>query len=358
MKIQFNILVAILAIVFSASCKPRPGSGGGGGGGSVPTADDLNNYIDGLTKPENRTCGDVRVDTYSNSRFPIIYPSGKHQWKNEYSKGIADQFDKDHMRALKKQKINEGDLSLIGCKGYNYATDEEKKKFWILFLSAVSKPESNFNPSEEYSESDGTTSTGMLQIDPASSNRWCSSLAKERGRGSFGSSDMQNPLTNLQCGLQMLQFQVMGVPMGRPMKQTRSDLEGRLFTGNTFWYWSVLSDKNSNGKKQVIDWFRVHAQRQFKFCNRTNPIDGYTPGLSTRYKEMECKEVQDLGEKENCEKYIINAKIELSQTDPRVGENSTDSTCRNINNTSRSNTKTTAPKAEEIDQLPIENIEK
>lgn len=365
MKIQFKILVAILAIVFSASCKPRPGSGGGGGGGSVPTADDLNSYIDRITKPENRTCGDVRVDTHSSSRFPIIYPSGKHQWKNEFSKSIADQLDKDYMRVLKIQKIDEGDLSLLGCKGFNYATDDEKKQFWILFLSAVSKPESNFNSNDEYSEGDGTVSTGLLQIDPAAATTWCEPVAKDigiplttkggRARRFFTKEQMHDPKINLQCGLLMMQRQLMGVKTEPNGKFYQS----KLFTsGADYWYWSVLSDKNSNGKKEVIDWFRVHAQRQFKFCNRTNPIDGYTPGLSTRYKEMDCKEVRDLGEKENCEKYIINAKIEISQTDPRVGENPTDNTCRNIDNTSRTNAKTTAPGAEELDHIPMENIGK
>jgi hypothetical protein len=337
-----RIIVFILLIV--SACKTFQTGSGGGGGGSVPTADDLNNYIDRMTTPENKTCDDVKTDIQKPRKFPIIYPSGKFQWKNEYSQTISNQFDKDYMRPMKKQKLNEGDLSLIGCKGYNYATDEEKRQFWILFLSAMSKPESNFKPDEEYKEADGTTSTGMLQIDPKSSNRWCSILSKEKGKGSFDSGDMHNPQTNLECGLLMMQYQIMGVPMGKPMKQTQPQFEGRLFTGGSFWYWSVLSDKNSSGKKQVIDWFRVHAQRQLKFCNRTNPIDGYTPGLSTRYKEMNCNEVQDLGEKENCEKYLVNAKLEPEQTDPRIGENPVDNSCSRIVNSSRKNPKNTSGK--------------
>ena len=329
--------ILMLSLLLFASCKTfQGGSGSGGGGGSVPTADEVNSYIDRMTKPEDKSCGDVIIDRQKTGKYPIIYPSGKQIWKDEYSNAISEQFDKDYMRPLKTQKIDEGDLSLLGCKGYNYATDSEKKQFWILFLSSVSKPESNFDPNEEYHEANGTSSTGMLQIDSGASNNWCGVLSKDMNKSSFNSSDMHNPKTNLQCGLVMMQWQVLGVPKGSELKQTRPDLKGRLFTDNSFWYWSTLSNKNSSGKKEVIDWFRVHAQRQFKFCNRTSPIDGYTPGLSSKYKEMNCKEVLVKTEKINCEKYLLNIKLEEKKFDPSVGENPADETCKIIDNTSRS----------------------
>jgi hypothetical protein len=325
----------ILILLILVSCKPHQGGSGGGGGGSVPTADDLNNYIDRLTTPENKTCGDVVSDRQRPGKFPIIYPSSKKAWKNEFSEAISEQFEKDYMRPLKQQKIDEGDLSLLGCKGYNYATDPEKKQFWILFLSAVSKPESNFDPDEEYRETNGTVSTGMLQIDPRASNQWCGVLSKDMKKSNFVMSDMHNPKTNLQCGLVMMQWQVLGVPKQPDMRQTRPDLKGRLFTDNSYWYWSTLSNKNSSGKREVIDWFRVHAQRQLKFCNRTNPIDGYTPGLSSKYKEMDCEEVLNPTEKSNCEKYLLNIKLEEKTFEPRLGENPIEDSCKIIDNSGR-----------------------
>jgi hypothetical protein len=344
---DFLKIIIFCLFLILASCKtPQIGSGGGGGG-STPTADDLNDYINRMTTPENKTCDDVKTDSRSTSKYPIIYPSGKNQWKNEFSKGIADQFDKDYMRPLRKQKLNEGDLSLLGCTGYNYATDEEKKQFWILFMASISKPESNFNSDEEYREGNGSVSTGILQIDSAASNNWCGILSNEMKKRTFSSGDMHNPTTNLQCGLLMMQWQVMGVPKGKPIKMTEPQFEGRLFTGNSFWYWSTLSDRNSNGKREIIDWFRVHAQRQFKFCNRKNPIDGYTPGLSSKYKEMNCEGVQDTSERENCEKYIINAKVEM---DVRIGENGSEKSCQLINNTKRSLSKSSTTGDEGIDE--------
>ena len=59
--------LTFLIFLFFVSCKtPQVGSGGGGGG-SVPTANDLNDYIDRMTTPENKTCGDVRTDSRSES---------------------------------------------------------------------------------------------------------------------------------------------------------------------------------------------------------------------------------------------------------------------------------------------------
>jgi hypothetical protein len=111
-----KILFLIILVAFY-SCKNQGGSGGGGGGGT-PTADDLNNYIDRLTSPEDKTCGDLRTDNHISSKYPIVYPSGKMTWKNEYSEALDEQFSKDYMRPLRMQKINENDLNLIGCPGY------------------------------------------------------------------------------------------------------------------------------------------------------------------------------------------------------------------------------------------------
>jgi hypothetical protein len=355
--------ISLLTLLLLSSCKfsTSSGTGGSSSSGPVPTATDLNNYIDRLTTPVNKTCGDLSTDIHKSNKFPIIYHAGKNPWKDDYSKAISDQFDKDYMRPLKVQKINEGDLSLLGCTGYNYATDAEKKQFWILFLSAVSKPESNFNSDEEYTEvnqRERTVSTGLLQIDAKASNDWCKILSKEENKNTYSQTDMHNPKTNLQCGLLMMQHQVMGVPLGKPMKKSQPNLEGRIFTGNKFWYWSTLSDRNPDGKKEVIDWFRAHAQRQFKFCNRTNPIDNYTPGLSTRYQEMNCNEVQDINEKNNCKKYLVNSQIESQQIDPRVGENPVDSSCKIIDNTQRAITKDHSFKNTTIRDLDAKGIEK
>lgn len=351
-KLKNLQLLMIGSFILISSCKKFQHRGsGGGGGGSVPTAEDLNNYIDRLTTPENKTCTDVIVDRQKPKKFPIIYPSGKYQWKNDYSNSISKQFDKDYMRVLKYEKIDEGDLSLIHCKGYNYATDEEKKQFWVLFLSAVSFAESGFYKDDEYSEGNGTVSTGLLQIDPKAASDWCQPVAEDidipitiiRQNGKdikkrfFSNQHMHDPNINLQCGLLMMQRQIMGVKTEPNNKYYKNKL---FTTGPDYWYWSTLADKNSDKKSDIINWFSVHAQRQLKFCNRTNPIDGYTPALSTKFKGMKCDEVINPQEKSNCEKYLLNIKIENQIFNPSVGENPTSETCSTIDNTGRQLNKT------------------
>ena len=73
---------------------------------------------------------------------------------------------------------------------------------------------------------------------------------------------------------------------------------------------------------------------------------------------MDCRKVQNIDEKVNCEKYLKNAKIEMEQTDPRIGENPTEATCKKIDNTERRNLgkgfiiKNTKSKEEDSDVIP------
>lgn len=55
------------------------------------------------------------------------------------------------MRPIKNKK-NDGDLSFLGCTGYNYAIDEEKIQFWILFLASIGDKDTEENNSETISK--------------------------------------------------------------------------------------------------------------------------------------------------------------------------------------------------------------
>lgn len=342
-----STLLASCSLLIITSCKPHQRPGGySGGGGEIPTAEEVNEHIDRLTRPEDNACGDVRTDTRKILKYPYISASGKNRWEDDYSENISKQFDKDYMAPLKSQKIDEGDLSMLGCKGYNYASEKEKKQFWMIFLSALSKTESDFNPNEAYYEEDHTVSTGLLQIDGASANRWCGKLGNELHKNSFSDHDMKDPKMNLQCGMIIMQKQMQGAPSPEDGHKLRPELIGRLFTPRAF-YWAPLSDKNPGSQNNVIKWFRVHAQQQLKFCNPTNPIDGHVAELNSKYKEMDCKGIQNKNEKESCEK-VKNAKLEEDQTDPTIGEKPTDSTCKRIENGERANGKDeNLPKATE-----------
>ncbi len=271
------IKIIILTLVLS-SCKTfqNRNSGGGGGGGSVPTSDQMNEYLNSKLSVEIPKCSTLSIEDHLVQRkIPIIKNSGKHQWPDQYSKYVTEQYEKPYMQNFRDTKINEKDLKQIDCPGYQFATEDEKKKFWILWMSAIAKPESNFNNSECLHESDGTDSCGLLQIDYASANRWCGMYAAELGKKSFTKSDMANPEINLKCGMLIMDAQIHGgsqltLTKSSPPKTTRGkmnypNLVGSLFADPAF-YWSVLANK---GKKlEVIDWFKVHAKRQLPFCSR------------------------------------------------------------------------------------------
>lgn len=329
MKVQLTLLFFLVTL---SSCRQMQNGGEGGGGGSVPSAEEMNAYLNQSTVSELPRCSNLSVDEHLEQReHPLIIPSGRNQWPDKYSAAIAEQYDKDYMRPLRERKIKESDLEKIGCPGYNYATREEKKKFWILWMSSIAKPESNFNSATTYNETDGTVSRGLLSIDVKAGNIWCKDLKRDMKVEQFDAQDMHTPKTNLQCGLIMMQTQLLGAPLknkGGNLYQSRSDLEGSLFAAPA-WYWSVLA---ANKKRlEVIDWFKVHARRQLPFCSRREYV------LETPEKNYQVKLASELSswtKTNNCEAYAeperticLSPKTEEDATemsdsnrDPNLGE--------------------------------------
>lgn len=276
MRQLFKIL--FLLILVSACKNPfkSPSGSGGGGGGSIPSSEDINNYLNQKVTSEIPKCSNLSVEDHLSIRkFPIVKNYGKNTWPDSYSQAISDQLDKDYMKPLMNQKIRDADLEKINCKGYNTATPSEKKKFWALYMSSIAIPESSLNPHTTYKEPppDNTISAGLLQIDKASGDRWCGDLKKDLGmkeNQKFSTDQMLNPKINLQCGMIMMQRSTGGVLMKNKSKnlyQSRPDLEGSLFSSKR-WYWKVL--ENNNSRLKVIEWFKIHAKRQLPFCTRTS----------------------------------------------------------------------------------------
>ncbi len=323
--------ILILILIASTSCKnpfqKNQGSSGGGGSSSVPSAEQMNSFLDSQMKVEIPKCSNISLDEHLEKRdFPIV-KDAKYPWPDSYSKAISDQFKKPYMENLRTVKIREDDLKEIGCPGLNYASEDEKRKFWILWLSAIAKPENNFNSKTCYHETDGTDSCGLLQIDYAAANRWCGLLAVEMNKVSknskgetvpkFTKEDMLDPEINLKCGLMMMDSQLHGgsklsltderPPKLKRLKKTRTDLEGSLFA-DPAWYWRVLM--NNQKKLEVINWFKVHANRQLPFCKRTNyqiELDGKTFDLSTEEKLVSKTNVG------NCDSYSSKKNREICE---------------------------------------------
>lgn len=263
-------LYLILLLVVVSACKFPQKSSGGGGGGGIPSLNDFDAYLDSATSSEIDKCSSLSVEEQVASRkYPVIKNSGANAWPDTHSQYIEEQFNKPYMKPLRTRPLIAKDLAMIDCPGYNNGSEAEKMKFWMIWNSAVAYAESSLNTSlASYETFDKTYSTGLLQIDFASANRHCQHLLKDMNLTSFTLADMKNPKINLQCGLIMMQRQMLGVPgnANGETVQNRPELEGRLFT-DKFWYWAVVDARPS--RQKTIDWFKVHAKRQLPFCQRT-----------------------------------------------------------------------------------------
>ena len=100
----------------------------------------------------------------------------------------------------------------IGSFSLSYPgwTAEIRAQFWTFLISAICEFESDFNPSETYTESFGdargqpVVSMGLLQIsfESANGHRYDCRLARP--------DDLLDPLINLTCGIKILQALVIG----------------------------------------------------------------------------------------------------------------------------------------------------
>lgn len=293
-------LFIILFLLFS-SCKfpnfKKNSGGGGGGGGRVPTVDQLQDWLGKNTDNPTQVCesentGNVEPQT----KYPKIYPYGSKSWGDEYSKIIYDGLSSNEYSPLMTTPLNENDLSDLGCSNFNHMSDEDKKKFWIIFFASTSKAESGFDTSLKYAEGSnlkGTISTGLFQISKNSASAHCS---KRMNNGKdFDTDDLMHPKTNIKCSMHIMMNQILGSPMIDPktgkINQKRRTLQGRLLTGDPrvgkikkelegtnpnndteedVYYWAVL-DRGRDGYYKMADWIRPHIKTQIKACE-SNPL--------------------------------------------------------------------------------------
>lgn len=80
------------------------------------------------------------------------------------------------------------------CPGYVGATEFQKNTCWLRLFSAMARFESNFRPSATYQETSGTTSVGLLMMNPAH----CSSAPTVE--------QLQDPVANIQCAAARLEL--------------------------------------------------------------------------------------------------------------------------------------------------------
>lgn len=179
--------------------------------------------------------------------------SPKNSWKVTYSQSILRYMEnEEELSTLVDTSLNPLDLRLLKCQGYNYASINDKKKFWVTFMASIAHAESSLNPMTTYREKDGTLSSGLLQIDVSAANRHAGPYTGRR----FTQADMFNPDLNLMAGLFIMKHQLEGSHNSK-----RPELVGRLFT-DSHYYWSVLTSK----RELIIKTFTLNSLTNLPFC--------------------------------------------------------------------------------------------
>lgn len=185
-------------------------------------------------------------DYYSIESLKITNSSKKIPWKTSWSFALADEFSSPDLSRMLDQELYESDISLLGCNNYNQLSSIEKKIFLIVFLSAISEAESDFQyDNETYNRGDSTLNIGLLQIDVASAKRHSGVKYSVNT-----DNDLKNPVINLKVGAHILKNQLV-----------TSKYKGRLFPPRTY-YWQVLTEN----KKRILKNINLN-RKNINFCN-------------------------------------------------------------------------------------------
>ncbi len=288
--VQLRNLFVIIAILNFTSCIAPKGMSsdiiGASSDGSnkpyIPSSEEVRGYIEPEpsdyveSSPEiegepggTEVCQGILVDEKGKELvMPKISPKG---WKDEWSKKVVSVLEtkKEISDSMLKDSdlINKKSLSKLGCNGYKFATPNERKRFWITFIAAMTYAESGLNAKTTYKEKNGTTSAGLLQIDYHNANAYCSE-ARSMGR-KFTHKDMLDADLNLECGIHILQQQL----TARRPRAIRKQGKGNLFVERSWGdssNWSVLK-LGLGGNTKVINQFKKHLP-QLPFCSRTEAL--------------------------------------------------------------------------------------
>lgn len=175
-----------------------------------------------------------------------IHKSSKGiSWKKEWTFALADVLSSQDLNGILDINVNQADLDLIGCSNYNQLTLFEKKIFMIVFMSAISEAESDFEiGNETFNRGDSTINIGLLQIDVASAKRHSGKKYSVEYN-----KDLKNPIINLKVGAHILNNQLTG-----------SKHRGRLFPSRTY-YWQVLT----GSKIRIFKNIKLN-KKSIEFC--------------------------------------------------------------------------------------------
>jgi hypothetical protein len=254
-----RVILMLLLVALTACEDNKVPPSGNYHGGSIPSADQVNDYIDDQLTPEQR-CQMEMDDENHPLDYPLITPKGSRKWETEWSQSVSRDLDDPALDELLSVKLKNDELRDLNCPKFNSMSEKNKKLFWNVFMASMSASESSHNPKGFYDEKGTYDSYGLLQIDATNSRTH--GCVKHDGTkpaggkyGKSGGGDMYDPETNLRCGLYILRNQLRK--------------SGQLFYGKS--YWAVLRTSRP-GHQRFKKHFLSHIQ-QVKACRGEGEVD-------------------------------------------------------------------------------------
>jgi Transglycosylase SLT domain len=180
----------------------------------------------------------------------------KQSWDNSWNNFISDELDKEKYSALMSENVDEADLRVLDCIGFNSVTDSSlKKDFWIVFFSSLVRAESAFHlKARSVAPKGGHGNYGLLQFSKSTAREKCQLNSLE---------EIYDPESHLRCGVSLLSWQLSGAP-GKNGKLQRADLKQQLF-GKYIFLWGPLRQNDKRGRALLVNWFKKHLD-QLPFC--------------------------------------------------------------------------------------------
>lgn len=204
-------LLATVALASACASPPRPGVG----------------------EPVGEASAAVEAPA---SPFAVLPAVAGHTWKPAWNDVVADAIARDASELLDPGSVPLAEVQTI-CPGFATTSREGRLAFWTLFLAAISRYESGFDPAARFQEGwkDPETgkpqfSEGLLQLS-YSDARYHDGCALDRAAG-----NIVDPSANLSCGVVIL------------AKQLR--VKKTLFPAPRPYYWSVLTNPKVRSKLQ------------------------------------------------------------------------------------------------------------
>ncbi len=186
----------------------------------------------------------------------VIKPFRNFSWESNWTKVLNQHLSDEKYLSLLTKDVDAYDLNELGCPGLNSESNlEAKKDFWIVFLSALTRSESAFNPrARSIAPKGGHGNHGLLQFSKRTAREKCALNDLD---------DIHNPTLHLQCGLKLLSWQLAGAPNSNG-RLLRPDLRQQLF-GEKILLWGPLRQNDKKGRALLVGWFKKHLD-QLPFC--------------------------------------------------------------------------------------------